>query len=233
MNTPTSNAENHSPSSASSYSLFKLASRLKAAQDFSSAKFTRLWLAQLPLFLAPAAVIIWLGEIVVWQPLRKAMFSWREGMGFAYGDFALFFVIAVVLAVGLVMVLRRIYRRQSRIACLFNEGEIQPQVTVDGKTGYYRFIDMHGKEQRRRLSEDYRGQFPLLMRLFRYPSTVFGVDARAAHIAEAIASGKEQAYVVYHPAQPQHYLLAFGGDANLYHLRQAPRSVTRPSSYPS
>lgn len=232
MNTPTSNAENHAPS-AISYSLFTLASRLKAAQDFSPAKFTRLWLAQLPLFLAPAAVIIWLGEMVVWQPLRKAMFTWREGMGFAYGDFALFFVIAVVLVVGLVMVLRRIYRRQSRIACLFNEGEIQQQVTVDAKTGYYRFIDAHGKEQRRRLSEDYRGQFPLLMRLFRYPSTLLGVDARVTQIAEAIACGNAQAYVVYHPAQPQHFLLAFGGDANLYHLRQAPRSITQPSSFPS
>lgn len=149
----------------------------------------------------------WLAQMALWQPLRKALFSYREELAFSYGDFILFFMLTLVLAGALLHTLWRMYRHQCRLLELCNFGATADRYRFSEDYNRYYFQDSTGQEHEKLFVLDYINLYPLSKRLIEdsreaLPNfQLFAVEG-ARKCAKEIIGQQVPAQVYYHPAAP-------------------------------
>lgn len=206
---------NHIPSSEASKPLgFKAPAIhhiISQLQECGGVQWRRVYsftLLKLPILFGLLALFFWIGNMALWQPLRKALFSWREGLMFSYGDFAVFFLLSLALAALLIVWIWKIYRAECELLAICNFGVATESFTFDSNFIHYQFTDAAGKMHSKLFAEDYAHLYPLPKRLAKDPRealtnlSLFTADSARA-CAEDILSGKKRAKVYYLAEMPE------------------------------
>lgn len=225
MNNLSSNAEYAPPRHVKLPGALQVVKTLRAEGDFSARALIYLIICRLPYFITLLVILLAIGDLALWQPLRKALFSLREGLNFSYGDFILFFLISVLLAFGALVMLRRLYRHESEMMYLCNYGVVATEFKFDTRKEFYYFTDANGETQRKAFIEDFTTLYPFISRLRHNPRgafNVFAADAAKRNAGE-IAEGKKTAYIVYAPEHPFMCHMVVQNTLQEYTLRKSAR----------
>lgn len=207
MKPASSNAENTGGTRNRTPHIWEIHAQLKREGRVSAPTVLRYALRHLPPLVLVTLGFYWLAQFALWQPLRKALFSYREELAFSYGDFILFFLLTIVLVGMLLVTLWRMYRHECRLLELCNFGARAESYAFDADRTHYRFADAAGVTHNKRFVEDYINLYPLGKRLLEdsreaLPNfQLFAVEG-ARKCAAEIATQQKPAQVYYLPADP-------------------------------
>ncbi|MCH2546016.1 MAG: hypothetical protein MK052_00185 [Alphaproteobacteria bacterium] len=164
-------------------------------------------MVKLPYVIAIISVFFLVMYMALWRPLRKALFSLREGLYFSWGDFILFFVISLLLLCAMSVILWRHYRNECTRLYICNFGAQTEHYNFDKDYREYQFVDGAQNSHSKPFAEDYVANFPMLSRWFKRSGDgagrfhLFAKDG-AADAAKTIASSNS-AKVFYAPKNPE------------------------------
>lgn len=224
MNTASSNDENTQKRAKRIPHIGRIIQQLQAEGGVAWGRVAAFALLRLPKFAVMIALFYWLGELALLQPLKKALFSWREGLVFPVGDFLVFFALSCALVIGLLMVLWRFYRNECELLAICNLGSTTSHITFDYKREYYSFEDAQGQTYEKLFVLDYTLLYPLSKRLLAdsrdaLPNLQLFASNGAEKCANQIAKDEIPATVYYLPRNPQKSQLVIRGRMNEYFWR--------------
>lgn len=222
VNTPPSNSTHKGGNTPKIPGMFRTMAQLAEQGQLSAPALRSYLLNRSPIVLLAVVGVSLFIHIGLWQPLRKAAFSWREDLPFDYGDIALHSALCLFLLSAFMVGAIRLYRRESRLLRLFNYGEVTQHFTFSDDRREYTYVDPNGVSHMRHFAQDHAGL------TFGNSTLNTGVQAPqriwappdAEKCAQSIAGQPDSGYVLFLPERPDIFHMVIGKGMDSYRLRK-------------
>lgn len=202
--------------------MFRTIAQLSGEGRLSSQALKTYLLARFPIVLLAVVGVSFFIYIGLWDPLRKAAFSWREGLDYEYGGVALHVTFCLFLLVAFCVGAVRLYRRESRLLRLFNYGEATENFAFSADRREYTYTDPYGGQHTRHFAQDHAGLSfgnSELNAGVQHGTNIWS-PPDAGKCAQSIAGLPGSGYVLYLPERPDVFHMVIGKGMDSYRLRK-------------